>query len=64
MCACVYVCTCLYVCVPVCVYKWYMYVCPCMCVRVYHKAQNFDGGNFDIFDAFLLDRQYLTRQFV
>ena len=25
-------------------------------------VQNFDGGNFDVFDAFHLDRQNLTRQ--
>ena len=29
---------------------------------IYHIAQNFDGGNFDIFDAFQLDRQNLTCQ--
>ena len=31
---------------------------------LYRRAQNFDGGNFDVFDAFQLDRQYLTRQIV
>ena len=30
----------------------------------YRIAQYFDGGNFDVFDAFQLDRQYLTRQIV
>ena len=35
-------------------------------VILYHIAQNFDerGGNFDIFDAFQLDRQNLTNQIV
>ena len=27
-------------------------------------AQNFNGGNFDVFDAFQLDRQNLTCQVV
>ena len=31
---------------------------------MYRIAQNFDGGNFDAFDAFQLDRQNLTRQIV
>ena len=31
---------------------------------VYHIAQNFDGGNLDIFDVFELDRQNLTHQIV
>ena len=30
----------------------------------YHIVQNFDGGNFDVFDAFQQDRQNLTRQIV
>ena len=29
---------------------------------IYRIAGNFDGGNFDIFDAFQPDRQNLTRQ--
>ena len=29
---------------------------------VYHIAQNFDGGNYDIFDAFQLDHQNLTHK--
>ena len=31
---------------------------------IYHIAQNFDGGNFDVFDTFKLDHQNLTRQIV
>ena len=31
---------------------------------IYHIAQNFDGGNFDIFDALQLDHQNLTHQIV
>ena len=27
---------------------------------IYHIVQNFDEGNFDIFDAFQLDRQYFN----
>ena len=30
----------------------------------HHIAQNFDGGNFDVFDAFQLDRQNLMHQIV
>ena len=30
----------------------------------YRMAQNFDGGNFDVFDAFQLDGQNLTHQIV
>ena len=30
----------------------------------YRIAQNFDGGNFDVFDVFQPDRQNLTRQIV
>ena len=30
----------------------------------YCIALNFDRGNFNVFDAFQLDRQYLTRQIV
>ena len=30
----------------------------------YRIAQNFDGGSFDVFDIFQLDRQYLTCQIV
>ena len=31
---------------------------------MYHIAQNFDGGNFYVFDTFQLDHQNLTNQFV
>ena len=31
-------------------------------VHRYHIAQNFDRGNFDVFDVFQLDRQNLTCQ--
>ena len=31
-------------------------------VATYHTAQNFDGGDFDVFDTFQLDRQNFTRQ--
>ena len=30
----------------------------------YRIVQNFDGGNFDVFVAFQLDRQNLTHQIV
>ena len=30
----------------------------------YHIAQNFDGRNFDVFDAIQLDHQNLTHQIV
>ena len=30
-------------------------------IKGYRISQNFDGGNFDIFDAFQLDCEYLTR---
>ena len=33
-------------------------------VYAYRIAENFYGGNFDIFDAFRLDRQNLTRQII
>ena len=33
-------------------------------VLKYRIVENFDGGNFDVFDAFQLDRQNLTRQIV
>ena len=31
---------------------------------IYRIVQNFDGGNFDVFDAFQLDHQNLTHQTV
>ena len=31
---------------------------------VYHMAQNFEGGNYEIFDAFQLDHQNLTYKIV
>ena len=33
-------------------------------VCIYRIVQNFDGGNFDVFDVFRLDRQNLTHQIV
>ena len=43
--------------INVCIYI-YIYI------YIYCIAQNFDGGNFDVFDAFQLDCQNLTRQIV
>ena len=37
---------------------------PLKCLVVYRIAQNFDGGNFDIFDTFQPDRQNLTCKIV
>ena len=63
VCVCVHVhmCVCVYMCVCMCVY---MRACVCVCVYAhnYHIAGNFDGGNFDIFDAFRPDHQNLTHQ--
>ena len=33
-------------------------------LSAYCIVQNFDGGNFDVFEAFELDRQNLTHQIV
>ena len=33
-------------------------------VYVYRIAENFDGENFDVSDAFQLDRQNLTHQII
>ena len=35
-----------------------------VCVTIYCIAQNFNRGNFVVFDAFQLDRQNLTHQIV
>ena len=56
---CIYVCLCACVCKGKCVR-----VCVLLHKCIYRIAQNFDGGNFNIFDAFQLDRQCLTRQIV